>query len=61
MDFRGFKNMVGAFKMPKLVYMNNTVLSTLPPEQVASGMGEVVKYGLIRNREFFYFLLNKII
>lgn len=55
-DFRGFKNMVGAFKMPKLVYMNNTVLSTLPPEQVASGMGEVVKYGLIRNREFFYWL-----
>ncbi len=52
-DFRGFKNMVGAFYMPRLVYINVSVLSTLPEEQLLSGMGEVLKHGLIRDRAYF--------
>lgn len=55
-DFRGYKNMVGAFKMPCLVYMNVSALSSLPEEQFISGMGEVVKHGLIRSAEYYHWL-----
>ena len=37
-DFRQYKNMVGAFNMPKLVYMNLNVLSTLDERQFFSGL-----------------------
>lgn len=52
-DFAQYKNMVGAFHQPRLVYMNLAVLETLPEDQFASGMGEVLKTGLIRSRELF--------
>jgi len=52
-DLDSYKNMVGAFHQPVLVYMNMTVLKTLPEEQYASGMGEVIKTALIRDRELF--------
>lgn len=38
-DFMQYKNMVGAFYMPRLVYMNLSVLRSLPREQFVSGMG----------------------
>lgn len=52
-DFDAYKNMVGAFHMPSLVYISTSVLLTLPQEQFASGMGEIVKHGLIRDREYY--------
>ena len=55
-DFDAYKNMVGAFHMPRLVYTNLATLRTLPPEQFSSGMGEVIKHGLIRNREYYRWL-----
>lgn len=55
-DFDSYKNMVGAFHMPKLVYTNVSVLKTLPAEQFSAGMGEVIKHGLIRDREYFEWL-----
>ena len=58
-DFLSYKNMIGSFHMPVLVYMNLSVLSSLPKEQLCSGMGEVIKHGLIRNREYFSWLLQK--
>ncbi|MGN0241980.1 MAG: 3-dehydroquinate synthase [Candidatus Weimeria sp.] len=57
-DFRAFKNMVGAFYMPRLVYMNLSVLKSLPEEQFRSGMGEVIKHGLIADRDYFDFLIR---
>lgn len=42
-DFAQYKNMVGAFHQPRLVYMNLNTLKTLPEDQFASGMGEVLK------------------
>lgn len=51
-DFDGYKNMVGAFCMPKLVYMNVSTLSTMDERDYLSGMGEVVKHGLIRDKKF---------
>ena len=57
-DFDSYKNMVGAFHMPRLVYMNLSVLDSLPERQFASGMAEIIKHGLIKNREYFYRLLD---
>ena len=57
-DFEQFKNMVGAFKMPRLVYMNTAVLQTLSARQFASGMAEVLKAGLIRDGIFYEWLIN---
>jgi hypothetical protein len=48
--------MVGAFYMPCLVYINTDVLKTLPAEQISSGMAEVIKYGIIRDFEFYEWL-----
>lgn len=57
-DFDCYKNMVGAFHMPKLVYTNVSVLSTLDEEQFSSGMGEIIKHGLIRDRGYYQWLLK---
>lgn len=56
-DFDSYKNMVGAFHMPRLVYMNLSVLKSLPERQFASGMAEILKHGLIKNRDYFQWLL----
>ncbi len=50
------KNLVGAFYQPKAVYIDTTVLATLPHEEFLSGMAEVIKYGIIRDHEFLVFL-----
>lgn len=57
-DFDGYKNMVGAFYQPRLVYMNLNTLKTLPDDQFASGMGEVLKSGLIRDEKFYIWTIN---
>lgn len=57
-DFDSYKNMVGAFHMPSLVYMNLSVLKTLPDRQFASGMAEILKHGLIRNKAYYKWLLE---
>lgn len=55
-DFAAGKNILGAFHQPKLVYINVKTLKTLPSEQFISGMGEVIKHGIIRDGEFFAYL-----
>ena len=55
-DFDAYKNMVGVFHMPRLVYANLSTLLTLTEEQFSSGMGEVVKHGLIKNKEYYQWL-----
>ncbi len=52
-DFMQYKNMVGAFYMPKLVYMNLSVLKSLPADQFFSGMGEILKHGQIKDSLYF--------
>lgn len=59
-DFRAYKNMVGAFHMPALVYSNVKTLKTLDDIQYASGMGEVIKHALIKNRDYFTYLSEHI-
>ncbi len=57
-NFDDYKNMVGAFKMPALVYINTTVLNSLPDREYASGMAEVLKSGLIKDGLFYEWLIN---
>lgn len=59
-DFDGYKNMVGAFYMPKLVYMNIGTLKTLDGRQFYSGFAEVMKYGLIKDAMFYEWLLDNL-
>ncbi|MGB3403201.1 MAG: 3-dehydroquinate synthase [Microcoleaceae cyanobacterium] len=47
------KNLIGAFHQPKLVAIDPTVLKTLPPRELRAGMAEVIKYGVIWDRELF--------
>jgi 3-dehydroquinate synthase len=47
------KNLVGAFKQPALVAIDPAVLATLPVEEFRSGMAEVIKHGIIGDRELF--------
>lgn len=55
-DFDAYKNMVGAFHMPELVYTNVSTLLTLPKNQFSSGMGEIIKHGLIKNKAYYEWL-----
>lgn len=47
------KNTVGAFYQPRLVIMDPGVLNTLSDRHMVAGYAELLKYGLIRDREFF--------
>ena len=55
-DFDAYKNMVGAFHMPQLVYTAAASLLTLTEEQFACGMGEVIKHGLIMDAGYYEWL-----
>lgn len=57
-DFEAYKNMVGAFYQPKLVYMNLDTLNTLSEEQFASGMGEILKHSFIKDESYYEWLLD---
>jgi 3-dehydroquinate synthase len=50
------KNLIGAFHQPKLVLADLSTLDTLDARQFAAGYAEVVKYGLIDDEEFFFWL-----
>jgi len=50
------KNMIGAFYQPKLVIADISTLDTLPDRELKAGLAEVIKYGLIRDPEFFVWL-----
>ena len=50
------KNMIGAFHQPRAVLIDTDCLATLPARELAAGLAEVVKYGAIRDRDFFEWL-----
>lgn len=57
-DFDCYKNMVGAFYQPKLVYMNLNTLKTLSDREYFSGMGEIIKHGLIKDASYYKWLAD---
>ena len=54
------KNMIGAFHQPAAVIADIRALDTLPDRQLSAGLAEVIKYGLIRDAEFFAWLETNI-
>ena len=54
------KNMIGAFYQPASVVIDLDCLNNLPPRELASGLAEVIKYGIILDGEFFDWLETNI-
>ncbi len=52
------KNLIGAFYQPKAVFMDLDMMKTLPKREIYTGLGEVVKYGYIYDKDFYQFLLD---
>jgi 3-dehydroquinate synthase len=50
------KNMIGTFWQPRLVWIDIGTLQTLPRREYLSGLAEVIKYGIIWDRDLFGFL-----
>ncbi|NQZ49274.1 MAG: 3-dehydroquinate synthase [Moritella sp.] len=54
------KNMIGAFYQPNAVFIDTVCLATLPRRELAAGMAEVIKYGIIYDANFFTWLEDNI-
>ena len=50
------KNLIGAFYQPKAVFIDSQILQELPERELLNGLAEVIKYGVIYDRDFFRFL-----
>lgn len=59
-DYKSYKNMVGAFHQPQAVYINLSVLSSLPDREFYSGFGEIIKHGLIKDADYFHYLVEHV-
>lgn len=57
-NYNGIKNMLGTFHQPELVCIDPSFLSSLNKEQIYSGVGEIVKYGLISNKKILSTLIE---
>lgn len=58
-DFKSYKNMVGAFHQPKLVYINLATLNSLPKREFKAGMAEIIKHGLIKDFKYYSWIYDK--
>ena len=59
-DFKAYKNMIGAFYQPSAVYINVAALKTLPEREFLAGMGEVIKHGFILDKSYHVFLKENV-
>lgn len=50
------KNLIGAFYQPRAVLIDIETLKTLPPDEFRVGMAEVIKYGVIADKDFFDYI-----
>lgn len=57
-DFEGYKNIIGTFYAPRLVYINIESIIKMPNSQFISGLAEVIKYGLIWDEGFVKYLVD---
>ncbi|MEW6995341.1 3-dehydroquinate synthase [Colwelliaceae bacterium MEBiC 14330] len=55
------KNMIGAFYQPKAVFIDIDSLDTLPIREFNAGMAEVIKYGILGDKDFFIWLEDNIL
>lgn len=59
-DFEGYKNIIGSFYFPIETLIKPSFLDTLPKREITCGLGEVLKYGLIRDYNFFEYTMDNI-
>ena len=52
-DFNGFKNHIGLFKVPSKVWIHTPFLKTLPQNEIRSGFAEVIKHTLIADKKMW--------
>ena len=55
-NFKGYKNMVGVFNQPDFVIADTTLLKTLPQEEIACGLAEIVKHGCIADTGYLAYI-----
>lgn len=58
-DTEAGKNLVGAFHQPEAVVADVATLATLPPVQLAAGMAEALKHGVIADADYFSAMLER--
>jgi 3-dehydroquinate synthase len=58
-NFEGIKNMIGSFQQPKGILVDVTVLNSLPERIYEEGFGEIIKHGLIADKDYFNFITEK--
>lgn len=54
------KNLIGAFHQPQAVFIDPTLLTSLPRKEVISGLAEIIKYGAIRDRDFLSWIASNL-
>ncbi len=57
-DLDNIKNIIGTFTQPKAVFISNKFLETLDDRQIRSGFAEVIKHGLIKDKQLFERCMN---
>lgn len=55
-----YKNSIGSFYQPTKVIIDTELLKTLPYKQLLSGLGEIIKYGIIYDYSFFQYIVKEI-
>lgn len=55
-DLPQAKNLIGAFYQPRFVFSDIKFLSTLDKRQIRTGLAEVIKYGIIKDKQLFFYL-----
>lgn len=58
-NFLGIKNLIGTFQQPIAVIIDIKTLSSLPPREFISGFAEIIKHGLIADKDHFQFAISK--
>jgi 3-dehydroquinate synthase len=59
-DHKKGKNLIGAFYQPKAVIIDTLTLKTLPERQIRAGLAEIIKHGVIRDRELFDYVAKSL-
>lgn len=57
-NYEGYKNMIGTFTQPSFVLCDPSMLATLPEREFKAGLAEVIKMGIIRDKELFDIFYN---
>src|SRR5690554_6193197 len=57
-NFKQYKNQIGTYYHPQYILVDTDFIKTLPPDEYLSGMGEIIKYGLVFDRALFDSLDN---